>query len=508
MAARDDILMIFRFLGLPEPDGQRLERLTAEVESGARNIRDIRNDLMDYLANQRGVDPLEVVKEYVLREFERLGLAAPDDERLTRLANEVYGGSGDTNQDEGRTFEDIRSSLRPFAEAQQSGTVDIGGTVIPKGAQLVRVRDPQGSDAAELYYLVYEWNGVKLSYEIGDQERFDELFGSVDGFNNVITVSQGRYDSSGYVSAGSADQLYGSDESIESRIERDVRELGMEDLPGWLRGDQSALALVAEATAQGWSSGRLWQELSSTQGFQDRYGDVIGRYTEGGRTIEDAVAQIVADEDTLRSAIRRFQPAGVEISNEYLHQVMGQGWTASQAAAVLATAKDMRRNPEGYTRANQILQASVGTTLDEVAFINALQGTGAPEVIEALNTAQASRALAEAGLDDVDLDLLMSVVDTSDQLLTAESFRSTAQQLSFNLIRNFRELDLGKLGVTEDDLVSAAFGRESPTGRSAGETLNLLARLERDRQQADSDAGATAYQDDRGRLRVAGLSGL
>jgi hypothetical protein len=58
-------------------------------------------------------------------------------------------------------------------------------------------------------------------------------------------------------------------------------------------------------------------------------------------------------------------------------------------------------------------------------------------------------------------------------------------------------------------VVAAAFGQESPTGRSAGEVLSLLARFERDRRVAGGGIpGSTGFIDQQGRLRIQGLSGL
>lgn len=473
---RDAIALIGRVFPdqLASMDAARVRGWVSEIAGGAgRNESEIRADIFEHIVTAPVIQ-------------QRLGVSAEEAERLI---------AGD------QKFSDTTIPTDP------PGTVAVGDTVIPAGAELVRVRDPEGSDAAELYFLTYEWNGVTLTYEVGDLARVEELFGGVDAFDTVQTYeSQARFDHAGFVAAGSADQLYGSTESIESQFERETAALGLEDLPEWMKDDPAALALVATATAQRWSSGRLWTELAETEGFQARFGDVIAQYQEGGETVQAAVEAIVADEQTLRSAIRRFQPAGAEVTNEYLHQVMAQGWTGAAAAAVLEVAASMRANPDGLARANQILEASGLETLDEVGFMNAMAGTGPAEVMEALNTAQADRALREAGLEDVDTELLMQVVDTSDRLVTADSYRQLAQQLSFNLMANIREVDTERLGLSREDVIAAAFGEESPTGRSAGEVMNLLARFERDRQAASSGFGAgQAFLDDQGRLRIRGL---
>ncbi len=385
--------------------------------------------------------------------------------------------------------------------------VSIGNTTIPQGARLVIVRDPEGSDADRLYNLVYEWRGVELAFEVGDRARFEELFGAVDNFSQVSTVSQGAFDDEGFVGAGSVDEILGSSESLGSQIEREVRALGLEDLPNWLAASSESLALVAEATSSGWSSGRLWQELSGTQAFTDRFGGALDRYLQGGTTIQQAVSQLQADEQNLRRRLQFLAPPD-SLTTDTLQAMLSQGWTPDSAARVMEQASILS-NTGALAQANQIMEASGLPSLDDVGFINALNGFGPPEIVEALNTVAASVALEEAGLDDVDIDLLMDVVDTSDRLLTVESFQELTQELSFNFARFGAEFGREKLGLERDDVVAALFGEESPTGRTPGEVLNLLARFERDRRAAaEGISGPSAGIDRRGRLVVQGLEGL
>lgn len=390
--------------------------------------------------------------------------------------------------------------------------VQVGATKIPQGGRVVIVNNPEGSDESQLYHIVYAWRGNEFAFEVGGQARFNELFGGITAFAQVNTVSQAAFDQTGFVKAGLIDSEIGATESFGSKLEREVRELGLEDLPSWLGNSPDALSIVAIATAEEWSSGRLWEKLATTQAFQGRFGTAWSRYFTEGRSIAEAVNALVADENQLRAAI---QPWLTTASNAdttvYLQQLLNQGWTGGAVAQVLEQAEVLRRKPESLLLANTILSRSGLATLDEVGFINALNGVGPQDTIEALNTATAARALDEAGidLDDETINLVMELVDTSDRLLTADRWSQLAQELSFNLIRFNTELDQGKLGALEPDLIAAAFGRESPSGKSSGEVINLLARFERDRRVASQGTpGSTGFTDDQGRLRIQGLGGL
>lgn len=389
--------------------------------------------------------------------------------------------------------------------------VDVNGTKIPQGGRVVIVNNPKGSDEKKLYYIIYEWRGVEFAFQVGGAARFNELFGSTNPFAQVNTVSQAAYDQAGYVGAGLIDSEIGSTESFGSKLERETRELGLEDLPSWLAGAPDALALVATAAAEEWSSGRLWQALSGTQAFKTRFGTAWQRYMQQGRTIAEAVQDMVADENELREAIRPFFAGTTADNTQFLQQLLNQGWTGSAAAQVLEQAEVLRRDPESLTLSNFILEASGIATLDEVGFLNALNGVGPQDVIEALNTATAARALDESGIDlaDEDLNLIMDLVDTSDRLLTVESWRALGQELALNVMRFGTELDQGKLGIEREDLIAAAFGQEAPSGKSSGEVMGLLARFERDRRAASQGVGGvTAFMNEEGRLQVQGLGGL
>lgn len=507
-----DVISVFELLGLSIPDKARLER----IANDNRTLGQVRDDLLEFLAQDQGTTVEQVLQNIIRGFFNTSGLAIgtskeSEADRLARIAREVLSGQ--------RTLHEVRATIRELGQGGDAGRpaggdgitdvppVQVGSSTIPAGGRLIRVDQPQGSDEPHLYYIVYEWRGVQFAYEVGGPERFKELFGSTDNFDGFTKMSQAAFDDESFVLVGLIDQELGATESLGSRIERDIRALGLEDLPGWLANSPDALALVGQATAQEWSSGRLWQELSNTAAFKTRFGAVWARYKTDNVTIQEAVNRIVADENALQSALRPWGGG----DTEFIHGLLNNGWTPSAAAQVLESAEDLARRPDTLEFVNAVLTQSGFDPLDEVGFINALNGHGPQEAIEAVNTAQAARALIESGIDlaDEDVDLIMDLVDTSDRLLTVESWRSLAQELSFNIMRNARELDFGKLGVDEEDLVAAAFGRESPSGRSTGEVLGLLARFERDRRVAGQGSEAFGgFIDESGRLRLTGLAGL
>jgi hypothetical protein len=400
---------------------------------------------------------------------------------------------------------------RPGADPTR-GTVQAGNTVIPRGGRVVGVDSPAGSDAARLYYVVYEYEGVEYAFEVGAEARMGELFGTgwaTSGvFSGVTFTGQGGFDGAGYVNAGMVDEVVGADQSFQAMIEVSLRAAGLEDLPAWIKDDPRAMQLVAEATVDDWSSGRLWVALSDTDGFKTRF-SAMDRYLQAGMTVEQAVNEYVSDEQAIRSVVRRYLPPGTEVTTDYLGQVLARGWTPNQANMVLGAVETLKRRPEALAQANMILLASGLEPIDETGLLNVITG-GAPDaVVEAFNTAAAGQALVAAGVGDLDTNLLLAVVNDTSTLRTAEDYKRLAQDLAVGLIRNQRELNVEQMGLTRDDLIAAAFGESNPGGKTLGETINLMARLERERQvAAQGDPGITGFVDDRDRLRFQGLKGL
>jgi hypothetical protein len=387
--------------------------------------------------------------------------------------------------------------------------VDVAGTVIPQGTRLVVVTNPEGSDADKLYYLVGSWTmlGADLAYEIGDTTRFQELFGTQGeaAFASKETLSQDQFDAKpNLIEAGTADQWYGSTESMQTVWEREMRLQGLEDLPEWIKNDEKAKLVIAEGNAQGWSSGRIWGELSKTEGFSERYpSDVFGRYIAQGGSIADATAAMVADENAMMSAIRRYIPPGSQVTSEYVIEALRKGWEPNQAAAVLDAAKRFTDNPKALEQANTILAEKGIEPLSEVGYLNLLQGNAPDDVVEAINEWRTATALSESGVEGVDLSLIIDVVSDKSRLLNEEGLRATGRELALSIVQNRSELDQNRLGITTDDLVSAFLGDEIQA-----ETLNKLARFERDRRAASQGMQAEAVVTDKGRVRIAGMSDI
>lgn len=393
-----------------------------------------------------------------------------------------------------------------------------GGAELPPGGRLIEVTNAEGADGSA-FYVVWDWNGVSMAFWAGDAARMKELFGDDfrSGFDQSSKMTQASFDSQQFVQAPSMtiDSQLGTTETIQSQMERQVRAARGEDLPAWIMNDPQALYAMAQGMADGWSPERTWTELAKTDGFQTRF-PAWSRYKTDQQTIVGAKDAYLRDEDELRRTLRTFVPPD-RLTVDYLGQVMTNGWTAATAVQVMEGAQALRTQPEGLATANAILRArgvrdqnGKLITLDEKGWLNVMAGNASPEVVETLNEAAAASALIQAGLEDTDINLIMSLVDDVTSIRSVEDFASLASNLSTTLIQNARDIDFSRYGLEEDDLVAAAFGRESPTGKSSGQVLTTLAKVERERRDRASFQGTQtqAFVNEQGRLQQAGTGGL
>jgi hypothetical protein len=429
-----------------------------------------------------------------------------EEARLMRILAQVLQGE--------RTLEDVEASLDRAVEAQQdpfdigSPPTEIGDATIPAGGRLVRITNPEGSDAAVLYRVVYEWNGVEYSYEIGDQERFDELFGDegIAGFREYTRMDQGEWDETGIFVVGPIDERLGATESEASIMERELRALGFEQTPPWWDEEVSTIAVIG--AAEGWSAGRIAKAMSETDAFAGRF-PALAEFM-AGRGITDLIAGTagyVQEESALRDALNRFRGPTTDTSTEYLGSLISTGWTADQIVPVIEAERILRESPGAIDNLNEILAYGGLDTIDENGFIDVMTGSGSADVYEAINDTLRQQALLEAGVD-IDTAFAESLgTGVSSAIDSPERYTQQAVQAATSIARNFRALDLQQYGLDRDDIVAAVFGEESPTGKTVGEINDILGKIQREAQA--SAAGYDSVQsflDARGRLRIQGFS--
>jgi len=389
-----------------------------------------------------------------------------------------------------------------------AGTQTIGPSTIPEGATLLNV----GFGTGRRYFLSYKVYGVTILYEVGDRARLTELFGAdaAGQFPTSTSMTEKLFNQLGGIEMGWADEVVGADESIQAQINRGIRQAGFEDIPQWMRRDPQIMTLLVQGTAEEWSSGRIMNQMAQTAGFQERFpafSAIRQRLGGGAATVSDTVRLYLQEEASLRFSLRHYRGRGTDTGPEYLGRIIGSGWSAAEADEVLRAENLLMRNPDALDNLNAILRASGMKRLRGEDMIDLMRGKAPTQVYEALNDALRLQAMQRAGLQ-VDAALAASFGEgVAEQVASAaqrQQFSVMARNAANELISSWQEVEVGKYGITRDEVIRAAFGEAFDPQIEA-----KLLKVARERQAAAEGTGAySAYQDNEGRLVLAGLSAL
>lgn len=379
--------------------------------------------------------------------------------------------------------------------------------VIPPTGKLLRVTDPMGSDAAALYFVEYLWEGVPVRFEVGDDARLAELFGTdlLATFTSMETQTQAQFDNAPALTWGTIDEQLGETESIQSQVERGVREVGAGDIAPWQRQSPQVMLAIATGAREGWSADRTLMEVSKTQAFADRYAGFSDwrRLTGSSGNLTTDLNAYVTEERNVKQALRAFRGPQTDLSDGYVGSLLASGWTSEEMGEVLDFEHRLTGQPEALDNLNELLQFNNLGPVTAAGMLDIIRGKAAPEVFEVLND-----ALRQTELEGQRLNISTSTAAAlgmgSLGLQDPAAIRSQAQEVAMDIFANKRELDLGKYGLTEDILLKAAFN-----GEASAEVATRLGQLARERSAAAQGfTDMNAYQGQRGELKVVGLGNL
>jgi hypothetical protein len=445
----------------------------------------------------------------------------------------------------------------PEPEAQRKGTTSAGGTVIPSGVRLIQVTNPRGADAGEQYFAVWTVFGVDTAYLIGDRSQLDEMFGGAGNFKDTSSMTQGQFDNSGIiVTVGSIDEQVGATESVQAQFERDLHELGLDNPPQWVQGSQDAMSTFLIAVNEGWSPERTWGALAGTAAFDQRFPglDEIQRQM-GTNSFVDSVANYKARESAVRESLLRHRGSNTDTSQQTVSGIVASGWNPTDVEELLDLER-MLRSPEGqetFENINNILAFQGLDPLNPDDFVDFMRhnnqqnieagqnvltqpgtissraiidpdGTIRTEPVttgravddtvfsrfEAINDALRLQALIDEGIEGLTPGFASALgTGESTEIESVEAFSRQAQLAAAEIGRNLRDIDLGRFGLTQEDIIAATFNDASASDKSVSEVQRLIEKLSRERQRAATGfSGTQSFVDAQNRLRIQGFGNV
>lgn len=402
----------------------------------------------------------------------------------------------------------------------------VGSAQIPSGSTLMAVADPNrpGDDT---YYLVGAFSGIGFGWRIGD---YGDLVNTIPDFERVVrsrvNVSRTQFESQRILEVGNVDEVLGSTEDIGFTIQRQLRTFGLESLPDWMRNDPDAMFVAATGANEGWSPGRTLRELSQSRSFRDRFPAWQTVLSQSGGDESAAMSSYVESEGRFRDLLRNRRGPNADLSPGYVGGLIEAGWTPEAVAPILDAEQTVRADPGLLTGINRLLAASgqapigaVGATalvaagnmpsdqakqaLAGVDLTRLLGGNDPGQVIDLVNDALTLTSLEEAGLSGLSIDFVRGLRDETRGVLGAEQVMGFAQEAALQVIKFLPDIELGRYGLSTEQVVSAA------AGRGDAQVADTLSRIVRERQlAAQGTGGFTGFLNSRGRFQLQGLSGI
>jgi hypothetical protein len=455
-------------------------------------------------------------------------------ERLNRLVSQINSGQ--------RTLAEVTTAIQtvggnwdPSAPDWSGGFGDdfnpnAGNGVIAAGGDLYAVIQGDGSLQ---YHVVYEWEGLRFSYSIGDQEALASLFPDADRvFGGRFTVNQQQWSGLDTLALGGIDERLGDPTPIARELNEALRTFGFESMPDWLRNDRQAMQILAQGALEGFSAGRIMQDLSQTTGFRERFGAWEWAMTQSGGDALAAMQLYTQRESSLKNALSRFRGPSANLDNAYLADLLQIGWTVEAMTPILAAEEQLRADPAVFHDINRLLAAEglnqigpVGAiallasqnqtaeqaaeTLASIDLTELLGGNSPSQVFDLINDAMTLSALEDQGFVGLDLAFVRQLRTETGGILTKEGVDRFAQTAAINVLRFGPDIDFGRYGLDENDVISAAASRAAPSGKTSAEVNEIMGRILRERQQAAQGFDAfSGFVNESGRLQIRGLEGL
>lgn len=468
--AEQEIRALFEELGISletasETEEERVARLVSQVESGESSLDSFRRSLEPFRTT---TSPAE---QDILDLFEDRNIAAPDADRLKRLAEEVRGG---------RSLDEIGTSLDSFSTAgdrdfQIGGDEDTALTIL-MGDDMKWNQDPDTGS----WYVIYGMpeSDRFLVFEASD-EQMDALFGQGKRpgkgkgftFDKLMRQSENTF-------SGNIGEMSGTG-TFEDEVRR-VKTLALDNglLPSWADGDKGIMDLLYIAQAEFKTTDWLIEQIAKTDSFKKRFVGIDRLKTDGNLTTRESIAGYLEYEAGVIAAVRSIDGNVGAITPDVIGGLLSRNLSVSTVTTATVKFKRMKDYEPAIEAFNRILvdqgKAPITSLQDMFDFVS---GTADDTVYDIWEASSISEAAADAGLGGVfNAEDAMAFALQTDGFVSLSdamgAFQSAAQQ-----ILQFRtEIDLGRFDLDQEDLIDLSLG---VAPRSGMDTVELQANMSR-----------------------------
>ena len=434
---------------MAEIDEARVKRFVSDVDSGARDDTQIRNDIFQYV-----VTP-EVISE-------RLGVSMDE---ANALVNQTGGAQFALND-----------------RVDNAGELDSSTRDATYGAPLTilygRKQQWYFDPATNKHYVSYGLpdSDLEVFFE-AEKDQIDALFGQGQVPNNVIRTSLSELTArQNFTFGGNVTEMEGAG-SFEQQYERAMAMgLDTEGLPEWVKSDQKALDLVFIGQTEGKSNTWIIEQIAKLPSFQQRFPN-IDKLKALNLSTEDAIGAFLEFEGNLKTLQRQFGGSEETVTPDVVGSLMGQGYSLADVQTTFTTFKRMKDYQPALQAFNEVLAAQGQPPMTPEDQFEFLQGNAPQEIYDIYESSSFREEAVAAGLGDAltaaeAIELALQTPGVMTQESVAAGMREAAQLA----LRMRSQIDLGEFGLDIDDIIDLSLGATPRSGKLLSEVTEGLQR--------------------------------
>jgi hypothetical protein len=416
------------------------------------------------------------------------------------VANDSAGGGGDGSKDAGGGVD-----IAPGAPKEETtAETGVGG----QGADPETALSILTSNEMNWYFDTntgkwYVGYGLpnstrELIFE-AEPTQMDALFGT--GFrptNFSKTTLKNLTNKTTTTFAGNIAEVEGTG-TFEGEIDR-VISLALDEgiLPEWAKADGAVLDLLFIAQSEGKSNDWLVDQIAKLPSFENRFGKgTIDKLKQDGNlTTTEAIAGYLEFEAGVKMAAKTYSGgAGTEVPNETVQALLAKGHSLTTVNTTFSMFDRMTKYAPALTAFNDVLAATGNDTISTLqGMLDFVGGTAAPELYELWEASSISEAAAEAGLGEYlsAEEAINTAIYTSEDF-TNESATAAMQKAAETLLRLRAEVEVGRFGLTHEDLIDIQLGMPIRSGVPQSEIFQNIQRAVNTAERKIGTKSATPF---------------
>ena len=327
------------------------------------------------------------------------------------------------------------------------------------------------------WYVSYKLpNSNRFHLFEADPDQMDALFG--EGFrpSGATRMSLKTLLGMGNITfAGNIGEMTGTG-SFEEEVAR-ITALALDDgkLPKWAAESGAAMDIIFTAHAEGKSEAWILEQLSQLPSFKARFPKIQKFMEENNMTLGEGIAGWLEYEAGVTRALKA-SGMTIEADPEMIGNLLTAGHSLTTINDTVQGFRRMKQYAPAMEAFNEILAAQGLDTITTIQqMLDFMQGRASAEIYDLYEASSIQEAAVAAGLGHL--------FSAEDALAAANAGEHTLQsaivgmQKSAEMILRLRhEVDIGKFGLSVEDLIDINLGQAPRSGASQADIQSNINR--------------------------------